>query len=358
MIGNDGVARRTISGNFPLGLTAEIRHASGMTHPVSMPYRRCGRSGLLLPAISLGLWHNFGDGDDLQTSGQILRRAFDLGITHFDLANNYGPPPGSAERNFGEALRLDFAGHRDEMILSTKAGHLMWDGPYGEWGSRKHVLSSLDQSLSRLRVDYVDIFYSHRPDPDTPLEETMGALATAVQQGKALYAGISKYPGPLARQAIHILRAMGVPCLIHQPPLNLLNRWPEANDLPPVLAEEGVGCIGFSPLAQGMLTDKYLAGIPAGSRADRPEGFLQSSQVTAALPKLRAFAAIARERGESLATMAMAWVLQQPYLTSTIVGARTIAQLEENLLALTSEPFTPAQLARLDEISAGQAVDA
>ena len=345
-------------GNFLLGDTRGIRHATGMTTTAPMPYRRCGRSGLMLPVISLGLWHNFGDGDDLDVGGQILRRAFDLGITHFDLANNYGPPPGSAERNFGDALRRDFAGHRDEMILSTKAGHLMWDGPYGEWGSRKHVLASLDQSLARMRVDYVDIFYSHRPDPGTPLEETMGALATAVQQGKALYAGISKYPGPLAREAIQILRRMGVPCLIHQPPLNLLNRWPEANGLPQVLADEGVGCIGFSPLAQGMLTDKYLAGIPAGSRADRPEGFLQSSQVTAALPRLRAFADIARERGESLATMAMAWVLQQPYLTSTIVGARTLAQLEENLLALSSQPVTPAQSARLDAISAGQADEA
>lgn len=319
----------------------------------SMPYRRCGRSGLLLPAISLGLWHNFGDGDDLETGRAILRRAFDAGITHFDLANNYGPPPGSAERNFALALRRDFAGHRDELVISTKAGHLMWKGPYGEWGSRKHLLASLDQSLGRLGLDYVDIFYCHRPDPETPLEETMGALATAVRQGKALYAGISKYSGPMAKEAILILREMGVPCLIHQPPVSLLNHWPEANDLPPVLVAEGVGCIGFSPLAQGMLTDKYLDGIPAGSRAARPEGFLQSRQVTEALPKLRSFAEIARERGEALSIMALAWVLQLPYLTSTIIGARTLPQLEENLRALESAPFSEAELARLDAISAG-----
>lgn len=324
----------------------------------SMPYRRCGRSGLLLPAISLGLWHNFGDGDDLETGRAILRRAFDAGITHFDLANNYGPPPGSAERNFALALRRDFAGHRDELIISSKAGHLMWEGPYGEWGSRKHVLASLDQSLARLGLDYVDIFYSHRPDPETPLEETMGALASAVQQGKALYVGISKYPGAMARDAIRILREMGVPCLIHQPPISLLNRWPEANDLPEVLLEEGVGCIGFSPLAQGMLTDKYLEGIPSGSRADRPEGFLQSAQVAEALPKIRAFAAIARERGEPLSTMALAWVLQLPYLTSSIIGARTLAQLEENLRALGSPAFSDHEIARLEAISDGGAWDA
>ena len=324
----------------------------------SMPYRRCGRSGLLLPAISLGLWHNFGDGDDLETGRAILRRAFDAGITHFDLANNYGPPPGSAERNFALALRRDFAGRRDELIISTKAGHLMWDGPYGEWGSRKHLLASLEQSLGRLGLDYVDIFYSHRPDPETPLEETMGALATAVRQGKALYVGISKYPGPLAGEAIRILREMGVPCLIHQPPISLLNRWPEANGLPSVLEEEGVGCIGFSPLAQGMLTEKYLDGIPAGSRADRPEGFLQSRQVSEALPKIRAFAEAARERGEPLSVMALAWVLRLPYLTSTIIGARTPRQLEENLRALQSPPFSDAELSRLDAISDGGAWEA
>lgn len=338
---------------------AEVRthgHGWGM-HP-TMPYRRCGRSGLLLPAISLGLWHNFGDGDDLETGRAILRRAFEAGITHFDLANNYGPPPGSAERNFALALRRDFASHRDELILSTKAGHLMWDGPYGEWGSRKHLLSSLDQSLARLGLDYVDIFYSHRPDPHTPLEETMGALASAVQQGKALYVGISKYPGEMAAEAIRILRGLGVPCLIHQPPISLLNRWPEANNLPPVLAEQGVGCIGFSPLAQGMLTDKYLDGIPAGSRADRPDGFLQGHQVGEALPKLRAFAAIARERGEPLSVMALAWVLQLPYVTSSIIGARTIPQLEENLRALRSAPFSGDELSRLDVISAGEAREA
>ena len=318
-----------------------------------MPYRRCGRSGLLLPAISLGLWHNFGDGDDLQEGRRILRAAFEAGITHFDLANNYGPPPGSAERNFGRILRQDFPGRRDELVISTKAGHLMWDGPYGEWGSRKHLLASLDQSLTRLGLDNVDIFYSHRPDPETPLEETMGALASAVRQGKAIYAGISKYPGPLARQAVAILKSMGVPCLIHQPPMSLLNRWPQANHLPPVLAEEGLGCIAFSPLAQGMLTDKYLERIPEGSRAARPEGFLQTRQVEENLPKIRAFAEVARERGEPLAVMALAWVLQQPFVTSAVVGARTLAQLEQNLAALASPPFTDAESARLDAISSG-----
>lgn len=319
----------------------------------SMPFRRCGRSGLFLPAISLGLWHNFGDGDDLETGRTILRRAFDAGITHFDLANNYGPPPGSAERNFALALRRDFAGHRDELIISTKAGHRMWDGPYGEWGSRKHVLASLDQSLRRLGLDYVDIFYSHRPDPETPLEETMSALASAVHQGKALYVGISKYPGPMAKEAIRILREIGVPCLIHQPPVSLLNRWPEANGLPALLEQESVGCIGFSPLAQGMLSDKYLDGIPSGSRAERPEGFLQERQVAEALPKIVAFASVARGRGEPLSVMALAWVLRLPYLTSTIIGARTVLQLEENLRALQSAPFSEEELALLDHISAG-----
>jgi len=316
-----------------------------------MPYRRCGRSGLLLPAISLGLWHNFGDADDPDEARALIRFAFDAGITHFDLANNYGPPPGSAERSFGRILRQDFSRHRDEMVISTKAGHLMWDGPYGEWGSRKHLLASLDQSLTRLGLPYVDIFYSHRPDPDTPLEETMGALATAVQQGKALYAGISKYPGPLAAEAIGILRSLGVPCLVHQPPLSLLNRWPEANDLPPVLEKEGLGCISFSPLAQGMLTRKYLTGIPAGSRAARPEGFLRAEQVDAERATLQELAKIAEERRESLAVMALHWVLQQPYVTSTIVGARTVKQLAENLAALTCPPFSEDQITRIDQLT-------
>ena len=329
-----------------------------MTRYATMPYRRCGRSGLKLPAISLGLWHNFGDVDAPETGREILRQAFDAGITHFDLANNYGPPAGSAERHFGNVLRQDFAQHRDELIISTKAGHFMWDGPYGEWGSRKHVRASLDQSLQRMGLDYVDIFYTHRPDPETPLEETLGAMASAVQQGKALYLGISKYPGPLAQQAAQILRAMGTPCVIHQPPLSLLNRWPETHNLPPVLAQEGMGCIGFSPLAQGMLSDKYLEGVPAGSRADRPEGFLQISQVEAQRAKIQAFAKIARERGESLATMALAWVLHQPYLTSTIVGARSPAQLQENLRALQSPEWSQEHLTELERISAGQAWDA
>ena len=318
-----------------------------------MTYRRCGRSGLLLPALSLGLWHNFGDGDDLAEGRRILRLAYESGITHFDLANNYGPPPGSAERNFGRILRQDFPGRRDELVISTKAGHLMWAGPYGEWGSRKHLLASLDQSLGRLGLDYVDIFYSQRPDPETPLEETMGALASAVGQGKALYAGISKYPGPLAREAVALLRSLGVPCLVHQPPLSLLNRWPEANGLLPVLDDEGLGCIAFSPLAQGMLTDKYLERIPEGSRAARADGFLQIGQVEQNLPNIRAFAEVARERGEPLAVMALAWVVQQPYVTSALVGARTTGQLQENLLALGRPSFTADQQVRLDQIGAG-----
>jgi L-glyceraldehyde 3-phosphate reductase len=325
---------------------------------MTMNYRRCGRSGLLLPAVSLGLWHNFGDADDPAEARLLLRAAFDAGITHFDLANNYGPPPGSAERNFGRILRQDFAGHRDHLVISTKAGHLMWDGPYGEWGSRKHLLASLDQSLARLGLDHVDIFYSHRPDPDTPLEETMDALATAVRQGKALYAGISKYPGPRSAEAAGLLRAAGAPCLIHQPPFSLLNRWPEANGLPPVLDQLGIGCIAFSPLAQGMLTGKYLERIPEGSRAARPEGFLQTGQVAENLPKLQAFAALAAERGEPLAVMALAWVLRHPWVTSALIGARDRRQLAENLAALRSPPFTSDHLARLDAISAGQAWEA
>ena len=324
----------------------------------TVPFKRCGRSGVMLPVLSLGLWHNFGDGDDPDEARALVRRAFDAGIVHFDLANNYGPPPGSAEKRFGLVLRQDFRHQRDQMFIATKAGHLMWDGPYGEWGSRKHLMSSLDQSLSRLGLDYVDVFYSHRPDPDTPLEETMGALADAVNRGKALYAGISKYPGPMAAEAAEILRSMEVPCLVHQPPLNLLNRWPEANGLPPVLEDKGMGCVAFSPLAQGMLSEKYLEGIPKGSRADRPDGFLRAGQVESARETLRALAALARERGDSLPQLALAWVLKQPYVTSALIGARTVAQLEENLSALEREPLSAEEIARIDAICPATSHDA
>lgn len=284
-----------------------------------MPYRNCGHSGLKLPAISLGFWHNFGDVDDLHESRRIMHRAFDLGITHFDFANNYGPPPGSAERNCGRIIREDFLIHRDELIIATKAGYLMWDGPYGEWGSRKSVLSSLDQSLSRLQLDYVDIFYSHRPDPETPLEETMGALATAVQQGKALYVGISNYPPSMAADAIDILQDIGVRCIIHQPCYNMFDRWIE-NGLTDVLLEKGVGCIPFSPLAQGLLTERYLKGIPDGSRAIKEHGFLQESTVSDKISQIRKLSTLASKRGQTLANMALAWVLHHPSVTSALIG--------------------------------------
>ena len=318
-----------------------------------MPYRRCGRSGLQLPAVSLGLWNNFGDDAPLATQRAILRRAFDLGVTHFDLANNYGPPPGAAEANFGRILREDFAPYRDELIISTKAGYDMWPGPYGEWGSRKYLLSSLDQSLQRMGLDYVDIFYSHRLDPDTPLEETLGAVDTAVRQGKALYAGISSYSGPRTAEAVQILRAMGTPLLIHQPSYSLLNRWIE-EDLLDVLGREGAGCIVFSPLAQGMLTDKYLDGVPEGSRA--AEGrFLTSDMLDEdTLEHVRALNEIAGRRGQSLAQMAVAWTLRDPRVTSALVGARTVEQLEDSLGALRALDFSDDELAEID----GHAVDA
>jgi L-glyceraldehyde 3-phosphate reductase len=297
-------------------------------------YRRCGRSGLLLPDISLGLWHNFGDVDDPKAARDMIVRAFDAGITHFDLANNYGPPPGSAENNFGKIFHENLAAHRDEIILSTKAGHTMWSGPYGEWGSRKHLLASLDQSLARMRVPYVDVFYSHRPDPDTPLEETMSALATAVQSGRALYVGLSKYPLPMLREAVEILRSMGVRTLIYQPPYSILNRWPEAEGIHTWLEENGIGSIVFSPLAQGMLTPKYVDGIPAGSRAARSEGFLQEAQVIAQQEKIRALHEIATALGMPLHHLALRWALQQQGVTSVIIGARTVAQLDDNLAAL------------------------
>ncbi len=319
----------------------------------AMPYRRCGRSGLHLPAISLGLWNNFGDDAPLATQRAVLRRAFDLGVTHFDLANNYGPPPGAAEANFGRILREDFGPYRDELVISTKAGYDMWPGPYGEWGSRKYLLSSLDQSLERMGLDYVDIFYSHRLDPDTPLEETLGAVDTAVRQGKALYAGISSYSGARTGEAVQILRRLGTPLLIHQPSYSLLNRWIE-EDLLDVLGREGVGCIAFSPLAQGMLTDKYLDGVPEGSRA--AEGrFLTSDMIGEdTLQHVRALNEIASRRGQSLAQMAIAWTLRDPRVTSALIGARTVAQLEDSLGALQALDFSEDELAEID----GHAVDA
>src|SRR4051794_8034477 len=318
-----------------------------------MPYRRCGRSGLQLPAVSLGLWHNFGDDKPLAAQRAILRRAFDLGITHFDLANNYGPPYGSAEKNFGRLFAEDFAPFRDELVISTKAGYDMWPGPYGEWGSRKYVLSSLDQSLRRMGLDHVDIFYSHRLDPQTPLEETMGALDTAVRQGKALYAGISSYSAARTEEAARILRELGTPLLIHQPSYSMLNRWIE-EDLLDVLGSEGVGAIVFSPLAQGMLTDKYLDGIPAGSRAAEGRFLTPDMLDEQTLTHVRALNDLARARGQSLAQMAIAWTLRDPRVTSSLVGARNVAQLDDSLGALRRLEFTDDELAEIDR----HAVDA
>ena len=317
-----------------------------------MPYNRCGKSGLKLPAISLGFWHNFGDVDDLTESRAMMHRAFDAGITHFDFANNYGPPAGAAERNCGEILKQDFKQYRDELIISSKAGYHMWDGPYGEWGSRKYMLSSLDQSLERLQLDYVDIFYHHRPDPDTPLEESMGALATAVQQGKALYVGISNYPADKTVEAVEILKSMGVPCLIHQARYSMFDRWIE-DGLTDELLDKGVGCIAFSPLAQGLLTDRYLDGIPADSRAAKEHGFLQQGQVEAYLEKVKQLNALAEERGESLASMALAWTLHHPAVTSTLIGASSVAQLDKNLAALNSPEFSNDDIAKIDSILSG-----
>jgi len=312
-----------------------------------MQYRRSGRSGLQLPLLSLGLWNNFGGDFPFETGRAIVRRAFDLGVTHFDLANNYGPPYGSAEENFGRMLDLDLRPYRDELVISTKAGYDMWPGPYGEWGSRKYLLSSLDQSLRRMGLDYVDIFYSHRFDPETPLEETMGALDTAVRQGKALYAGISSYSAENTREAAAILRELGTPLLIHQPSYSLLNRWIEP-ELLDVLGDEGIGCIVFSPLAQGMLSDKYLDGIPEGSRAAR-EASLSPSLITAeALEKIRALNEIAQERGQSLAQMALAWVLRDARVTSALAGASRVEQLEANVAALDRLDFTDAELAEIE----------
>jgi L-glyceraldehyde 3-phosphate reductase len=315
-----------------------------------MNYRRCGKSGVMLPEISLGLWHNFGSVDVFENFRKILWRAFDTGITHFDLANNYGPSPGSAEENFGLILKKDFSCMRDELIISTKAGWEMWPGPYGNFGSRKHLLASLDQSLKRMNLDYVDIFYSHRPDPETPLEETMGALAQAVHQGKALYAGISSYPADLTQKAAKILTEMGVNCLIHQPKYSMFERWVE-DGLLDVLEETGIGCIPFSPLAQGLLTDKYLKGIPKDSRAYKPTGFLKIEEVTKqGISKAQKLNEIALSRNQSLAQMAIAWLLKDPRVTSVLIGVSSVDQLDDNLKALPNLKFTQEELKKIEVI--------
>ncbi|HEX9372610.1 MAG TPA: L-glyceraldehyde 3-phosphate reductase [Roseiflexaceae bacterium] len=319
----------------------------------TMLYNRCGRSGLKLPAISLGLWHNFGGVDRLEDARAMILRAFDLGITHFDLANNYGPPPGSAEEMFGQILRQDLAPYRDELIISSKAGYLMWPGPYGEWGSRKYLVASLDQSLRRMGIEYVDIFYSHRPDPDTPLEETMGALDQIVRSGKALYAGISSYSPEQTSEAARILRALGTPCLIHQPRYSMFDRWVE-DGLLAALDEEGIGCIVFSPLAQGLLTDKYLSGIPAGSRASKPYSYLQPEQVTHdKVARVQRLNELARARGQTLAQLALAWVLRHPTVTSALIGASRPQQIDDAVGALANASFAEAELQAIEGILAG-----
>jgi L-glyceraldehyde 3-phosphate reductase len=317
-----------------------------------MTYRRCGRSGIKLPAISLGLWQNFGGFDTFENGRAIIRRAFDCGITHFDLANNYGPPPGSAEENFGKVMAQDLKPYRDELVISSKAGYLMWPGPYGEWGSRKYLIASVDQSLKRMGLEYVDIFYTHRLDPETPLEETMGALDQIVRSGKALYAGISNYPAEITAKAMAILRDLGTPALIHQPSYSMFNRWIE-NGLTDVLDKEGMGCIAFSPLAQGLLTDRYLKGIPENSRAGKPHGFLQPGQVTEEkLAKVRKLNELAQRRGQSLAQMAIAWILRLPQMTSALIGASSVQQLDNNLGALTNLGFSEQELTEIEQILA------
>ncbi len=327
-----------------------ISYTANSTRYDDMPYNRCGKSGLKLPAISLGLWHNFGGVDILQISRSILLEAFDRGITHFDLANNYGPPPGSAEETLGQILRTDLGRYRDELIISTKAGYLMWPGPYGEFGSKKYLISSLDQSLKRMGLDYVDIFYSHRPDNDTPLEETMGALEQIVRQGKALYVGLSNYSATQTREAVEILKSMGIRCLIHQPRYSMFDRWVEGGLLN-VLEEEGMGCIAYSPLAQGMLTDKYLEGIPPGSRAAKETGFLQQSQVTPELvEKARKLNEIAANRGQKLSQMALAWILRDSRITSVLLGASSIEQLDENLATLSNLRFSEEEYRLIEAV--------
>ncbi len=316
----------------------------------NMTFQRCGNSGLKLPAVSLGLWHNFGDATLVENSRQLLRHAFDLGITHFDLANNYGPPPGSAESNFGRILREDFLAYRDELIISSKAGYTMWDGPYGDWGSRKYLISSLDQSLKRMGLEYVDIFYHHRPDPETPLLETMRALDHVVRQGKALYVGLSNYPAELARQAIDILNDLGTPCLIHQPKYSMIERGAE-NGLLDVLAQKGVGCIAFSPLAGGQLTDRYLHGIPADSRAASGSVFLKPEQLTdAKIDAVRKLNTLAENRGQKLSQMALAWVLRQQAVTSVLIGASKVAQLDDAIGMLANRQFSAQECAEIDAI--------
>lgn len=318
----------------------------------TMRYNRCGRSGIKLPIIALGLWHNFGGVDVFENSRAMIHRAFDLGITHFDLANNYGPPFGSAEENFGRILQHDLARYRDELIISTKAGWDMWPGPYGNFGSRKYLIASLEQSLKRMGLDYVDIFYHHRPDPETPLEETLGALDHIVRSGKALYAGISSYDAPRTKQAAQILRQLGTPCLIHQPVYHMFNRWIE-DDLLGVLENEGIGCIVFSPLAQGLLTDRYLSGIPEDSRAGRPTGFLRSKDVTETkIDKVRQLKALAQQRGQSIAQLAVAWTLRHASITSALIGASRVSQIEELVAAPNNLHFTVDELKRIDDILA------
>jgi L-glyceraldehyde 3-phosphate reductase len=334
------------------GLEFIMNYLPAGTRYDTMQYRRSGRSGLKLPAISLGLWHNFGGVDRLENSRAMLRRAFDLGITHFDLANNYGPPPGSAEENFGRIFAQDFAPFRDELIISSKAGYRMWPGPYGEWGSRKYIVASCDQSLKRMGIDYVDIFYSHRPDPDTPLEETMGALDYLVRSGRALYVGISSYTPEQTRQAIAILRELGTPCLIHQPSYSMLNRWIE-DGLLDVLGEEGVGCIAFSPLAQGMLTNKYLEGVPEDSRVGKAQGQSRANlenRLQVNLDKVRRLNEIAVARGQNMAQMALAWVLRHPGMTSALIGASRVEQIEDAVAALDNLEFSSEELAQIDAI--------
>ena len=315
-----------------------------------MQYRRCGKSGIKLPAVSLGLWHNFGHVDVTENYRKILHLAFDSGITHFDLANNYGPPPGSAEENFGRILKEDFSAYRDEMIISSKAGYTMWDGPYGDWGSKKYLVASLDQSLKRMGLDYVDIFYHHRPDPETPLEETMSALDLIVRQGKALYAGISNYPAEEAAKAIQILKDLGTPCLIHQPKYSMFERWVEGG-LMDLLGVEGVGCIPFSPLAQGMLTDRYLHGVPEDSRAAKSTGFLQTSAITEKrLEEIKQLNNLAKKRGQTLAQMALSWILKDPRVTSVLIGASKPEQLADSLKCLDNIEFSSEELAHIEEI--------
>ncbi|MDR3441264.1 L-glyceraldehyde 3-phosphate reductase [Telmatospirillum sp.] len=325
-------------------------HVANPDRYTNAQFRRCGRSGLSLPAISLGLWQNFGGVDAFENGRAVLRRAFDRGVTHFDLANNYGPPPGSAEENFGRVLATDFKPYRDELVISTKAGYDMWQGPYGIGGSRKYLIASLDQSLRRMGLDYVDIFYSHRVDPDTPLEETMAALHQVVQQGKALYVGISSYSAAMTRQAAAILKSLGSPCLIHQPSYSMLNRWIE-DGLLDTLQDLGIGCIAFSPLAQGMLTDRYLGGIPEGTRATKGGSLKQSFLTEKNLENIRSLNAIAARRNQSLAQMALSWVLRDPRITSALIGARNVEQLDNSLDSLKGQPLSPEELAEIDRFA-------